>query len=314
MKLSRIDCFSLIFICVLLCQCHSSVLDLLSSLVPPKISKQAAKFEPLYHLQNLDRLRFVQQKNPTLSFSNPTTFCLYLTVMEPAELQRVGVVQRVPLLIINFVAGALVLLCALAGFFTGGIAGALAGKASDKGVVRGAGLGAVAGAVLSVEILEASRDLLRLGRPGSRRSSLMAEITEELICWRFEEENLAPPEGHTANQWQVTFANLRRDEIYDAFGGSETKGLSRDVLKKLPSHVIVGDTRAAQVVFQREVTSPLVGIARDLKSNYQTPVWYRIYASQGDRRLDCLIVYLYSSDTREDENDEYASELLQDGK
>lgn len=60
-----------------------------------------------------------------------------------------------------------------AGFFTGGIAGALAGKASDKGVVRGAGLGAVAGAVLSVEILEASRDLLRLGRPGSRRSSLM---------------------------------------------------------------------------------------------------------------------------------------------
>ncbi|CAL9031338.1 unnamed protein product [Prunus brigantina] len=167
--------------------------------------------------------------------------------METAELQRVGVVQRVPLLIINFVAGALVLLCALAGFFTGGIAGALAGKASDKGVVRGAGLGAVAGAVLSVEILEASRDLLRLGRPGSRRSSLMAEITEELICWRFEEENLAPPEGHTANQWQqVTFANLRRDEIYDAFGGSETKGLSRDVLKKLPSHVIVGDARAAQ--------------------------------------------------------------------
>lgn len=45
---------------------------------------------------------------------------------------------------------------------------------------------------------------------------------------------------------QVTFANLRRDEIYDAFGGSETKGLSRDVLKKLPSHVIVGDARAAQ--------------------------------------------------------------------
>ncbi|KAI5330113.1 hypothetical protein L3X38_029510 [Prunus dulcis] len=27
-------------------------------------SKQAAKFEPLYHLQNLDRLRFVQQKTP----------------------------------------------------------------------------------------------------------------------------------------------------------------------------------------------------------------------------------------------------------
>lgn len=60
-----------------------------------------------------------------------------------------------------------------AGFFAGGIAGALAGKVSDSGIVRGAGLGAVAGAVLSVEILEASRELLHLGRPGSRRSSLM---------------------------------------------------------------------------------------------------------------------------------------------
>ncbi|RXH96390.1 hypothetical protein DVH24_008894 [Malus domestica] len=93
--------------------------------------------------------------------------------MESVGLQRVGVVQRLPLLVVNLVAGALVLLFALAGFFTGGIAGALAGKASDRGVVRGAGLGAVAGAVLSVEILEASRDLLRLGRPGWRRSSLM---------------------------------------------------------------------------------------------------------------------------------------------
>lgn len=46
-----------------------------------------------------------------------------------------------------------------AGFFAGGIAGALAGKVSDSGIVRGAGLRAVAGAVLSVEILEASREL-----------------------------------------------------------------------------------------------------------------------------------------------------------
>lgn len=67
----------------------------------------------------------------------------------------------------------IIVLFVAAGFFTGGIAGALAGKASDSGVVRGAGLGAVAGAVLSVELLEASRDLLCLGRPGARRSSLM---------------------------------------------------------------------------------------------------------------------------------------------
>ncbi|KAM1238393.1 NEP1-interacting protein-like 2 [Malus sylvestris] len=133
--------------------------------------------------------------------------------MESVGLQRVGVVQRLPLLVVNLVAGALVLLFALAGFFTGGIAGALAGKASDRGVVRGAGLGAVAGAVLSVEILEASRDLLRLGRPGWRRSSLM-----------------------------VTLANLR----HDVDGGAETRGLSRDVLKKLPSDVILKDTKAAR--------------------------------------------------------------------
>ncbi|KAM0979827.1 hypothetical protein ACFX13_015901 [Malus domestica] len=170
-------------------------------------------------------------KSPQLS-SNPTPF---LAVMESGELQRVGVVQRVPLLIVNFVAGALVLLFAL-----GGIAGALAGKASDSGVVRGAGLGAVAGAVLSVEILEASRDLLCLGRPGARRSSLMAEITEELICWRFEEVNLATSEVVLANQ--VSLANLR----HDVYGGAETRGLSRNVLNKLPSHVVLKDTKAAR--------------------------------------------------------------------
>ncbi|KAK9926042.1 hypothetical protein M0R45_023296 [Rubus argutus] len=165
--------------------------------------------------------------------------------MESAEVQRVGVFQRLPLLVTNFLAGTLVLLFALAGFFAGGIAGALAGKASDSGIVRGAGLGAVAGAVLSVEILEASRELLRLGRPGSRRSSLMAEITEELICWRFEEENLPPPEVPSASHWQVTFANLNHDVIRD--GGVETRGLSRDLLKKLPCHEILGDTKAARV-------------------------------------------------------------------
>ncbi|XP_062030169.1 NEP1-interacting protein-like 2 isoform X3 [Rosa rugosa] len=137
--------------------------------------------------------------------------------MESGEIQRVGVLQRLPLLVINFVAGTLVLLFALAGFFAGGIFGALAGKASDSGIVRGAGLGAVAGAVLSVEILEASRELLRLGRPGSRRSSLM----------------------------QVNFANLNLDEIRD--GVVETRGLSRDLFKKLPYHEILGDTKAARV-------------------------------------------------------------------
>ncbi|XP_004299335.1 PREDICTED: NEP1-interacting protein-like 2 isoform X2 [Fragaria vesca subsp. vesca] len=165
--------------------------------------------------------------------------------MDSGELQRVGVLQRLPLLVINFVAGTLVLLFALAGFFAGGIAGALAGKVSDSGIVRGAGLGAVAGAVLSVEILEASRELLHLGLPGSRRSSLMAEITEELICWRFEEENLPPPEVLTASHWQVNFANHHHDEIRD--GVVETRGLSRDLLKKLPCHEILGDTKSARV-------------------------------------------------------------------
>ncbi|XP_050376091.1 NEP1-interacting protein-like 2 isoform X2 [Argentina anserina] len=164
--------------------------------------------------------------------------------MDSGELQRAGVLQRLPLLVINFVAGTLVLLFALAGFFAGGIAGALAGKASDSGIVRGAGLGAVAGAVLSVEILEASRELLRLGQPGSRRSSLMAEITEELICWRFEEENFPPPEVATAGHWQVNFANHNVDESRD--GVIETRGLSGNSLRKLPHHEILRD-KAARV-------------------------------------------------------------------
>ncbi|KAB2633548.1 NEP1-interacting protein-like 2 [Pyrus ussuriensis x Pyrus communis] len=102
--------------------------------------------------------------------------------MESVGLQRVGVVQRLPLLVVNFVAGALVLL--FSGFFTGGIAGALAGKASDRGI---------------------------------------ASASYQSYCF-------------------VTLANLRRD----VHGGAETRGLPRDVLKKLPSRVILKDTKAAR--------------------------------------------------------------------
>ncbi|XP_015883420.1 NEP1-interacting protein-like 2 isoform X2 [Ziziphus jujuba] len=130
-----------------------------------------------------------------------------------------GIVKRVARLIVSVITGTVILLFALAGCFTGAIAGAFAGKASDSGVLRGAGLGAVAGAVLSVEIFEASRAYLFLDRSGSRTSSSM-----------------------------VSFTNISYDDIHDVYGGVVSRGLSVDVLNKLPSHQILEESDAAQSI------------------------------------------------------------------
>ncbi|KAH7529037.1 NEP1-interacting protein-like 2 isoform X1 [Ziziphus jujuba] len=158
-----------------------------------------------------------------------------------------GIVKRVARLIVSVITGTVILLFALAGCFTGAIAGAFAGKASDSGVLRGAGLGAVAGAVLSVEIFEASRAYLFLDRSGSRTSSSMADFTEELLRGRFVDEHFTPAMLTNAH-WQVSFTNISYDDIHDVYGGVVSRGLSVDVLNKLPSHQILEESDAAQSI------------------------------------------------------------------
>lgn len=47
---------------------------------------------------------------------------------------------------------------------------------------------------------------------------------------------------------QVSFANIGYDEIHDTYGGVAPRGLSEDSLKRLPCHMVVEETKAAQSI------------------------------------------------------------------
>ncbi|KAK9278992.1 hypothetical protein L1049_028574 [Liquidambar formosana] len=173
----------------------------------------------------------------------------YLPDMESGGLEGryIRVYRHIPRLIAGALSGALTGLFALAGAFTGAITGALAGRASDSGVLRGAGLGAIAGAVLSVEVLEASRAYWCSEQSSSRSSSSMADFIEELLRGRFVEEQFTPA-ILTSYYWQVRIASVSYDEMFDVYGEVESRGLSGDSLKKLPSHMILDEIKTAQSI------------------------------------------------------------------
>ncbi|PKU74768.1 NEP1-interacting protein 1 [Dendrobium catenatum] len=90
----------------------------------------------------------------------------------------------------------------------GVLSGALAGRASDTGIVRGAALGAIVGAVLAIEVLEAYHAYRRADQSRS----------------------------------QSTY-DARRLRVRDISGEVASKGLSGDLLIKLPSYVIPHNER-----------------------------------------------------------------------
>lgn len=148
----------------------------------------------------------------------------------------------VPRILAGALSGALTGMFAVVGAFTGAVTGALAGRATDSGLLRGAGLGAVAGAVLSVEVLEASRAYWHSERSGSRHSSSVSEFIEDLLNGRFVQDQVAPA-MLTANRWQVNFAEMSYEDLYEMFGPGEgvMKGASEACLQKLPRHTITKD-------------------------------------------------------------------------
>ncbi|KAG0448951.1 hypothetical protein HPP92_002094 [Vanilla planifolia] len=116
-------------------------------------------------------------------------------------------------LIAGMLSGAVTGLFALVGAFVGALSGALAGRASDTGILRGAVLGAIAGAVLAIEILEAYDCYLRSDQSNSRNTAMHRILA------------------------------LNHNDELGIVGEFAPKGLTRDLFKKLPVHVMPDDVR-----------------------------------------------------------------------
>ncbi|KAI0499256.1 hypothetical protein KFK09_020159 [Dendrobium nobile] len=142
-----------------------------------------------------------------------------------------GFLPNVFRLISRMSSGAVTGFFALGGAFLGVLSGALAGRASDTGIVRGAVLGAIVGAVLAIEVLEAYHAYRRSDQSRSQSTydarRLRTDFVEELFYDRFVPHQFSSARL-MAYHWQVR----------DISGEVASKGLSGDLLIKLPSYVI----------------------------------------------------------------------------
>lgn len=111
-----------------------------------------------------------------------------------------------------------------AGALVGALSGTLAGRASDTGIFRGAAMGAIAGAVLAIEALEAYR---AYSQNTSTRGFVDGLFHDRFLPQQFFFARLM------AYHWQA----------HEIYGDVATKGLSRDLLKRLPSFVIPDNKR-----------------------------------------------------------------------
>ncbi|CAL0307198.1 unnamed protein product [Lupinus luteus] len=163
--------------------------------------------------------------------------------METGGIEGGGVLRFMSKLILCAISAALTGFFAIAGALGGALVGALAAKASKSSFLRGTSLGAIAGAIISVEVLEASRDFLSMDRTGSQGASYMAHFIDELVRGRLVEESLTPVivPAYNLQVEQAHHANTGYDEIYDFRYDSlvVSRGLSRDSLNKLPHHVVL---------------------------------------------------------------------------
>ncbi|TMW98141.1 hypothetical protein EJD97_004451 [Solanum chilense] len=127
---------------------------------------------------------------------------------------------------------------ALGGATVGIVTGAIKGQTTETGLLRGAGVGAVTGAVTTVQLVE-----LILNGESFSKVALVCSLVNGKVFMEW-----VSPAVLKAYQWQVTThveSSLR--EISDIFDINATKGLSQEVIKKLPKYNFCSVNTSQQV-------------------------------------------------------------------
>ncbi|KAJ8527674.1 hypothetical protein K7X08_015125 [Anisodus acutangulus] len=115
---------------------------------------------------------------------------------------------------------------ALGGATVGILTGAIKGQTTETGLLRGAAVGAVTGAITTVQLVE----LIVNGEPFSKVALVRSLVNGKVFMeW-------VSPAVLKAYQWQVSTVESSLREISDIFDTNATKGLSQEVIEKLPKY------------------------------------------------------------------------------
>ncbi|XP_020978521.1 NEP1-interacting protein 1 [Arachis ipaensis] len=122
---------------------------------------------------------------------------------------------------------------ALVGTLLGAMTGALIGQETESGFIRGAAVGAISGAVFSIEVFESSLVLWQSDESGIGCLLYLIDVIASLVSGRLVRERIGPA-MLSAVQSQMGAVETGFDEVQNIFDTGGSKGLSGDLVEKIP--------------------------------------------------------------------------------
>ncbi|KAK7309382.1 hypothetical protein RJT34_06058 [Clitoria ternatea] len=129
---------------------------------------------------------------------------------------------------------------ALVGTLLGALTGALIGQETESGFIRGAAVGAISGAVFSIEVFESSLVLWQSDESGIGCLLYLIDVIASLLSGRLVRERIGPA-MLSAVQSQMGAVETNFDEVQNIFDTGGAKGLSGDLVEKIPKIKITTD-------------------------------------------------------------------------
>ncbi|XP_015963576.1 NEP1-interacting protein 1 [Arachis duranensis] len=129
---------------------------------------------------------------------------------------------------------------ALVGTLLGAMTGALIGQETESGFIRGAAVGAISGAVFSIEVFESSLVLWQSDESGIGCLLYLIDVIASLVSGRLVRERIGPA-MLSAVQSQMGAVETGFDEVQNIFDTGGSKGLSGDLVEKIPIIKITSD-------------------------------------------------------------------------
>ncbi|KAF8101108.1 hypothetical protein N665_0210s0043 [Sinapis alba] len=128
---------------------------------------------------------------------------------------------------------------ALVGTLLGAVTGALIGQETESGFIRGAAVGAISGAVFSIEVFESSLVLWKSNESRFGCLLYLIDVIVSLISGRLVRERIGPA-MLSAVQSQMGAVDATFDELSSIFDTGGSKGLTGDVVDRIPKIKITG--------------------------------------------------------------------------